>query len=493
MKLPARILGGLAVLALAATAVAVPGTDPTSKKKDVSLTALIVVGSPQIKDASGAATALTAGAPISSGSTITCDDSARAAVIINHYGSVDQGDVLLVGPGSEVHFARNARPESKTTLARSKPAVWTPVTVTVRDGTCRSFIRSPGGEATFALKSGDRTTYMTGADLGLSTDGAKEQYIVRSGSVVIHAGQRKLKLNAGLTRTIEGDRVLGAKQFAGDEWNAVVEGTAVPGLELKKKPAVARKAPQTPAAEKRPTPPSTASTDRTADRPGTPEPWEYDPVKNRYWNPDHGHWHSGRPPAGRGPTNAAAEPAATASNPASASAAEDYVFVSMMTSKGQIVLQLDRGRAPITVANFLGYVDAGFYDGTIFHRVMDNFMIQGGGFDVDLKKKKTRDGIKNEWRNGLTNDRGTIAMARYSGQPDSATSQFFINVKDNVALDRNRDGAAYAVFGKVVAGMDVIDQIRRVQTVVRGTHKNVPTEPVVIEKVERSTKEETLE
>ena len=161
------------------------------------------------------------------------------------------------------------------------------------------------------------------------------------------------------------------------------------------------------------------------------------------------------------------------------------VHVLMKTSMGEIVLQLNRQKAPISVKNFLSYTDKKFYDGTIFHRVMSNFMIQGGGFTPDMQKKPTDRPIQNEWQNGLKNVRGSIAMARLPRQPDSATTQFFINVKDNPNLDRPSDGAAYAVFGKVVAGMDVVEAIRNMPTATKGRRANVPVEPVVIEMVSR--------
>jgi len=165
----------------------------------------------------------------------------------------------------------------------------------------------------------------------------------------------------------------------------------------------------------------------------------------------------------------------------------DYVYVQMSTSKGDIVLELDRKRAPITVANFLSYADKGHYNGTIFHRVINNFMIQGGGFTPDLTEKPTDAPIKNEWTNGLKNKRGTIAMARTT-QPDTATSQFFINVVDNAGLDLARPqtgGAGYAVFGKVIQGMDVVDAIKAVPVHVQGPHEAVPVEPVTINSVTR--------
>ncbi|NNM27755.1 MAG: peptidyl-prolyl cis-trans isomerase [Phycisphaerales bacterium] len=169
--------------------------------------------------------------------------------------------------------------------------------------------------------------------------------------------------------------------------------------------------------------------------------------------------------------------------------AEEAVYVRMRTSEGDIILELDRGRAPKTVKNFVTYAKDGFYDGTIFHRVIPNFMIQGGGFTADLTQKSVRDPIVNEWENGLKNRRGTIAMARLGGRADSATSQFFINVKDNTALDSPRDGAAYAVFGRVIRGMPVVDAVRVKPTQPRGRHGNVPVEPVTIETVEVISKE----
>lgn len=159
-------------------------------------------------------------------------------------------------------------------------------------------------------------------------------------------------------------------------------------------------------------------------------------------------------------------------------------MVKLTTNFGDITLELYSEKAPITVANFLKYVEDGFYDGLIFHRVIDNFMIQGGGFDTAMKQKSTEAPIKNEADNGLSNDQYTVAMARTS-VPDSASSQFFINVKDNDFLNftaPNPSGWGYCVFGKVVAGMDVIDKIKTVKTTMRGGHQDVPETPVVIEK-----------
>lgn len=161
--------------------------------------------------------------------------------------------------------------------------------------------------------------------------------------------------------------------------------------------------------------------------------------------------------------------------------------VKMETTLGDIVLELDAEKAPISVLNFIKYTEDKYYDGTIFHRVMDGFMIQGGGFTIEGKKSEgLRSGIKNEWKNGLKNVNGSIAMARLGGRPDSATSQFFINVKNNGSLDRaTRDGAAYAVFGKVVEGMDVVEAIKKTAVASHASIPGgkVPVTPVVIKSV----------
>ena len=161
--------------------------------------------------------------------------------------------------------------------------------------------------------------------------------------------------------------------------------------------------------------------------------------------------------------------------------AQDAPRVKLATTQGDIVVELAPGKAPKTVANFLQYVRAKHYDGTVFHRVIDGFMIQGGGFTADMRQKPTSAPIALEANNGLKNDKYTIAMAR-TGNPDSATSQFFINVKDNEMLNApNPDGYGYTVFGKVVAGADVVDKIRAVRTGNQGGMQNVPTEPITIQ------------
>ena len=159
--------------------------------------------------------------------------------------------------------------------------------------------------------------------------------------------------------------------------------------------------------------------------------------------------------------------------------------VVMKTSMGSITIELDAAKAPETVKNFLAYVNDKFYDGTVFHRVIEAFMIQGGGFTADKNQKPVKAAIKNESANGLANKNGTIAMAR-TGDPNSATAQFFINVKDNGFLDKAQaqDGWGYCVFGKVVAGQDVVDKIAKVPTGSSGFHQDVPRDDVVITKAE---------
>lgn len=158
-------------------------------------------------------------------------------------------------------------------------------------------------------------------------------------------------------------------------------------------------------------------------------------------------------------------------------------MVILKTNYGDITIELDSDKAPKTVENFLQYVKDGFYDGTIFHRVIDNFMIQGGGFEPGMKQKATREPIENEADNGLTNDTGTIAMAR-TMDPHSASAQFFINVKDNDFLNhtgKTAQGWGYAVFGKVTGGMEVVNKIKGIATTMAAGHQDVPAEEVIIE------------
>lgn len=163
-------------------------------------------------------------------------------------------------------------------------------------------------------------------------------------------------------------------------------------------------------------------------------------------------------------------------------------MVIMTTSEGEVHIELFEEQSPVTVENFLAYVDEVFYDGTIFHRVMPDFMIQGGGFTPDMRQKRGRAPIRNEANNGLRNERGALAMAR-TGEIDSATSQFFINLKANSFLDHGERDFGYAVFGRVTSGMEVVDRIAGVETGMRAGHRDVPVEPVVIQSIRRSAPE----
>jgi peptidyl-prolyl cis-trans isomerase A (cyclophilin A) len=188
------------------------------------------------------------------------------------------------------------------------------------------------------------------------------------------------------------------------------------------------------------------------------------------------------------PTQSAASPGGTDSAPATsdAPAAAQTSFVQLTTSMGPIVIELDEASAPLTCANFIEYVKGGFYDGTCFHRVVPSFVVQAGGFSTDLVQKPAKEPIKSEWKASVKNKRGAVAMSRLSNRPDSATSQFFINVADNAGFDSARDGAGYTVFGRVVEGMPVVDKMSRVQTATTKGMRDVPVQPVVIEKAEWS-------
>ena len=174
----------------------------------------------------------------------------------------------------------------------------------------------------------------------------------------------------------------------------------------------------------------------------------------------------------------------TGTTPAQTVSDAKPVKIVMETSKGTIELELDAAKAPISVANFVKYVKKGFYDGLIFHRVIPDFMVQGGGFTPDMQQKEPDGQIENEAKNGLKNVKGTLAMAR-TPNPHSASSQFFINLKDNSFLDYpGQDGWGYAVFGKVSAGTEVVDQIKKVKTTRAGMFADVPVEDIIIEKIE---------
>jgi cyclophilin family peptidyl-prolyl cis-trans isomerase len=186
------------------------------------------------------------------------------------------------------------------------------------------------------------------------------------------------------------------------------------------------------------------------------------------------------------PASISTPPAAPEAKGACVQKGNDPMKVKLTTSMGAITIELDKAKAPISTDNFIKYVEAGHYNGTIFHRVIDNFMVQGGGFTKDMQQKPVSAPIKNESTNGLKNNNYTVAMARTSVR-DSATSQFFINVKDNDFLNYSGEspqGYGYAVFGTVVEGKDVVDKIKKVPTGNAGMHQNVPTSAIIIEKAE---------
>jgi peptidyl-prolyl cis-trans isomerase B (cyclophilin B) len=181
------------------------------------------------------------------------------------------------------------------------------------------------------------------------------------------------------------------------------------------------------------------------------------------------------------------KPSTTTGKPSCPSTKENFPMVKLHTNHGAITLELDQAKAPLTVANFLSYVDSGHYSNTLFHRVIDGFMIQGGGMEPGMKEKDTQAPVKNEANNGLKNDAYTVAMARTS-EPHSASSQFFINIANNDFLNFSGEsvrGWGYCVFGKVVEGKEVVDKIKGVATGNKGGHQDVPTEDVVIERAER--------
>ncbi len=171
---------------------------------------------------------------------------------------------------------------------------------------------------------------------------------------------------------------------------------------------------------------------------------------------------------------------------------ESNPLVVFETTKGKLTIELYPKEAPITVENFLRYVNEGFYAGTVFHRVIPRFVIQGGGMDADMNRMKTHEPIKNEADNGLKNLRGTLSMAR-TNDPNSATSQFFINLVDNAALDKSATSAGYAVFGKVVRGLDIVDAIAAVETTTKGQYKDVPVKPITVTKAYVKTEGEAAE
>ena len=324
-------------------------------------------------------------------------------------------------------------------------------------------------------------------------------------------GDRRIRISEGMQRVVEDGQVKGATMVTKMHRDRLIDTLALDGLDTHLRgvaPTIIPKRGGTTA--KRSTSGGTRGsivTDST---------WRYDQAKNRHWSPVDKQWHDGPPPHARQrqpgeeewrggaqrtiatpgstedetgadrPTAVSAKPATKPVNKPAKPVAE-RVFVRMTTNHGPFTIELFPDRAPKSVENFLRYVDEGYYDGTVFHRVIDGFMVQGGGFTEGYERKPTYDPVVNEWTNGLKNKRGTVAMARLGRQPDSATSQFFINVRDNPFLDEPRDGAGYAVFGEIIGGMPTVDEIKKLKThtLAEKGMQNVPLEPVIIEQAER--------
>ncbi|MHC5112910.1 MAG: peptidylprolyl isomerase [Planctomycetota bacterium] len=478
---------GLPAAAQTGDTTAKPAAAPAKADGPPTVRVLAVVGSPKIRSASGEERPLEAKADIAFGETVMTGDGPdeRLAIYFARPGEDEPGktDLLILGPKSRVKLVAPT-PE----LAKGGPGKEAVPAVAVADleqGIYHAVVRNLKRSGAYMLRTGPRHVYLDGCDALGSYDpkGDLAAYIALTGTMVMHtpsrrdaSRMRRVKVRAGLVRTVDGGRVQGARALSKSDREAVVALTRVPAIDVSQPEALVR-------ADDSVKPPPRIT---------NPLPWQYDAATNRHFDPNHGHWHDGRPPAGKSPPSVDESDSRLLmdkqASPLIDSAADDeegpFEYVRMTTNKGDIVIRLNVGKAPISVANFIAYTKRGFYDGTVFHRVIPNFMIQGGGFTPELvKKPDTAGGIKNEWQNGLKNTTGTIAMARLGQQPDSATCQFFINVKDNPSLDLPRDGAGYAVFGRVIEGMETVEAIRVAPTRRQGAHGNVPIEPVIIEKV----------
>jgi len=437
--LVAFVVTALLLSASRATADVKPGSGPCV----IKVTG--IVGAPELIRGTNPSP-LQVGAKLVSGDVIVTNADERAVISFGRARmSPERLDLLLVAPNTEVAFT--VLPKSAKVQAGSpQPA---PIVVDVRSGAYQAVIRGTTLEPSFSLATRGRAVTLTGADMAGTCDARADnaRYMVNAGMITITHGARKIRVRKGMARTIDAGKVRGARKMPAEDWSSMVAAITVPGTDVSQTQLVGvAKAPSA-------TPPGASSRpDRITSAPSAP------------------------------PTNPVGSP--KPAPPAAPGA--DVVYVRMKTTMGDILLALDAARAPISVANFLAYADKGYYAGTIFHRVIGNFMIQGGGFDADLKPKVTAPPIKNEWQNGLKNVRGTIAMAR-TRVPDSATSQFYINVVDNASLDAARGGAAYAVFGRVVGSMETVDAIRDLPTKQMGSHGTVPQTTVTITGVDRIT------
>jgi cyclophilin family peptidyl-prolyl cis-trans isomerase len=387
------------------------------------------------------------------GQRIETGEQGRVAIAVRRSAAVDETDADIVLLGSETAVVLTAQRE-----ARTAP----PVVVTIEQGIVRAVNRHVSGRPAIAILTGDRLLQLDRADLFVTyepeTDDAR--YLVWAGEVHFELGERTIRIIEQRMRPIEQGKVRGAKRLTELRWQKAIESTKIPDVDVEQ-----------------PEPQRTASgQDERARNLGNRRPTA-----------------SGESPPKPRPAPGASATASQRPDDAGKGSAEELEYVRLTTSKGDIVLELNQTRAPITVENFLNYVEKGFYEGTIFHRVVRSsiHIIQGGGRTADLQRKETDPPIKNEWQNGLKHERGTIAMARTS-QPDSATSQFYINVKANPMLDRPRGGAAYCVFGRVVDGMDVVEEIYNTDTTLRQRMRDVPIETILIEQAEQISREEAL-
>ena len=435
-----------------------------------------LVGESGLIGPEGGRTVLTAKAELPLGALVETGASGHLALAIAASGAIapEQADVLFLGPNTRVRFAAAEVAAGATTEGA-------PVEAIVERGVYRALVRQAEADSAYALRIGQHRITLRGADLIGTLGPGKDDagFLLQKGSLVIEVGARKVRLNRGMARMIEGGRIRGARPLPADQWTAAAERTAVPGIDLTQVKAATVKpsleAPSSTAARGETAPPAqTSGGETTRETPAGETPTRDRPTRDR---PDRVSFTDQKP----GTTSKVIE--------------EDYIYVRMKTSAGDIVLELDRARAPITVENFLSYMKTGFYEGTIFHRVMSNSMIQGGGYTTQWEKKETGPPIKCEAPNGLQNRRGAIAMARLTA-PDTATSQFFINVRDNVWLDSPPRGPGYTVFGKVITGMDVVDAIKDApvqQSRLNKAERFEPVEPVVIEKVELTEREAASE
>jgi hypothetical protein len=403
------LFGFLAIVGLLATSAHASDTKATERgsagRGDGETTVLLraggVVGKPQLIRPDGSRVQLSVGGYLSPGMAVETGEGEDLAVAIapSRSTAIEQADLLVLGPQTRVRFEPASAAEDE---AEAKPVV----EAIVERGTVRALTRRAEAACAFALRMGERTLSLDGSDLIATFDPDRDDLSLHlhSGSLVMTDGDRKIRLRGGMMRTIEEGRILGAREMEPSTWEATVPLAAVPGVDMmqvvvatvasrdesasgekggeatsiatgqanRKKPVITRTGDENKPAVRQPDESETAARESQQAQQQTP------------------------PDAGRRlPTIATQKPGTTKRE-----IVEDYVYVRMTTTKGDIVLELDRGRAPITVENFLSYLKTGFYEGTIFHRVINNFMIQAGGYDTEWEKKETGPPIKSEWPTG---------------------------------------------------------------------------------------------